>query len=226
LQVQFRGPLSGIHEVDDQSNGRTYPKVLLNQTAPFPARGLSCLGVAISRQIHQAKITIEPVKIDALSFARCGACPGNALFASQAVDQAGFSNIRSSRNNYLGDSLMREILFRDSTRYEFSLHGRGMRHWFDPLRRTVRAEGKEIRSSNEIRQARNNGTGTTSSRHRARSPISMRDVFVRTVAFEVGDFRYLSLGNGQPFQRHPEDFVHRFHQVDFYGFQDVRGKVL
>jgi len=139
FQVKIRGSESSVHEMDDHSNGRTYPKILFNQTAPLSACRLSGPGVTVARQVDQIKRTVKPVKIDTLSLARRGAGSGNAFSSCQPVDQAGFSYVRSSREDYLGHFPAREVLVRYGTRDEFCMHVCGMRRLSEPGRPIFRS---------------------------------------------------------------------------------------
>jgi hypothetical protein len=122
LKIEWRGRDAGINELNHQRHAFSAPEVLVNKVLPLAARGLSGRRVAVSREIDQAEGSIEPVKVYASCLARRGTCPGEVLLPRQPVYQAGFSNVRSSRQHDLGCALRREIDIRKSAHQEFSVH--------------------------------------------------------------------------------------------------------
>ena len=97
---------------------------MLNEPLPLQHCSLGCLCISIAGQIDKKERPVEPVKINALSFSwrRAGSC--QFLVAGEPVNQAGLPDIRSARKNHFGNSLLREITFRDGADDKFGLDHR------------------------------------------------------------------------------------------------------
>ena len=120
--IQFRGLTTSIDNHNRELQTLFLSQELLDHrtpTIPNPGRDL---GESISGQIHEDPSVIYIKEVNQLGTAWSGTGSGQTLFPEQTVDQAGFSNIRSSRERDSGKPQLGIIILVSRTLDELNFH--------------------------------------------------------------------------------------------------------
>ena len=92
---------------------------MFNELRPLGLGGEGHFGISITWKIHEIAIAIDSIEVDRLRTTWRITGERQPLFSCECIDQAGFSDVASTQESYLGQPVGGELLGTTGTVDEF-----------------------------------------------------------------------------------------------------------